>query len=473
MYCFMNRILKEFRKCFSREKAFNWLVVIVVGLMVRSDHMGVTSIIRELAIRPELYESMLHFFRAASWGLAQVRQSWYETVKANAPICREGVWNILIGDGVKQSKEARHMPGVKKLFQESEDSSKPAYIFGHMFGGLGILIGNETKKFCLPLSIRLHDGLQFLSDWEGSDDSAKTHVVQMVEDAYEAAKTFGNSLLLLDRYFLSVPALTRLAELNASQSARLEIVTKAKQNCVAFKQPVKKSGRGRPPKKGEKVRLKDIFSTDSSHFTKAELELYGKRKQVEYLCVDLLWGQKLYQILRFVLVKYEGTQSILVSTCLDLEPEAIIRLYSRRFRIEGCFRELKQQIGGFGYHFWTRAMPKLNHFSKKGTSDPLGKISDDKLRTAVCDTVQAVEGFVMFSCIAMGLLQVLSLQFSDSLNLPDFRYLRTRSSCIASEGTTMCFLRRNLFRFIALHPDLTISRIILGKSDTSALFRVA
>ena len=34
-------------------------------------------------------------------------------------------------------KEAKRMPGVKKQFQESENSSKPAYIFGHLFGGIG------------------------------------------------------------------------------------------------------------------------------------------------------------------------------------------------------------------------------------------------------------------------------------------------------------------------------------------------
>ncbi len=174
----------------------------------------------------------------------------------------------------------------------------------------------------MPLSIRIHDGLQFLSDWKGSDDGTKTHIVQMVEDAYEAAKTFGDSFLLLD---------------------------------------------------------------------------------------------------------------------------------------------------GFGYHFWTHAMPGLNHFSRKGASDPLSKNCDAKLRTAVL----AVEGFIMFSCVAMGLLQMLPLRFSDSLNLLDFRYLRTRSSRVVSEGTTMCILRRNLFRLIALRPDLTISRIILSKSDTSALHRAA
>lgn len=111
-------------------------------------------------MRPELYETMSHFFRATLWELACVHQTWYEIVKEKAPVCREGEWNILIGIGVKQSKEVRCMLGVKKSFQESEDSSKAAYIFGHMFGGLGIVIGNQAKRFCLPLSIRLHDGLQ-------------------------------------------------------------------------------------------------------------------------------------------------------------------------------------------------------------------------------------------------------------------------------------------------------------------------
>jgi len=40
--------------------------------------------------------------------------------------------------------------------------------------------------------------------------------------------------------------------------------------------------------------------------------LYGKEEKVEYWCLNLLWGVKLYQELRFVLVKYKGIESILV-----------------------------------------------------------------------------------------------------------------------------------------------------------------
>ncbi len=85
MFHFMNEILEGSRKCFSREAAFHRFVIVVVGLMVRTDPLGVTSFIRELGIRPDLYETMLHFFRATSWELARVRQAWYEMVKAKAP----------------------------------------------------------------------------------------------------------------------------------------------------------------------------------------------------------------------------------------------------------------------------------------------------------------------------------------------------------------------------------------------------
>lgn len=235
---------------------------------------------------------------------------WFQSVRNHAALHKEDGFTILIGDGVKQAKEGRFMPAVKKLFQESENSSKPQYIFGHMFGGLGVLAGTASKWFCIPLSIRLHDGLQPAANWEGSGIPAASHVIRMVEDAHESAKVFGKSLLLLDRYFLSVPALDRLAQLNAAGSTQMEIITKAKGNCVAYQAPpTKKPGRGRPPKKGAPVKLMGLFVSHSHLFEEAVLNLYGKEEIVRYYCTDLLWGQKLYQSLRFVLVEYRGKKA--------------------------------------------------------------------------------------------------------------------------------------------------------------------
>jgi len=198
-------------------------------------------------------------------------------VKEDFPLYKEGNFHILVGDGVMQSKEGRRMPGVKKLFQKSGNSAKPEYIHGHMFGGLGILAGNTKNWACIPLSIRLYHGLQAAHGWEGASISCSSHVIKMVGDAYHAAQTFGDCLLLLDRYFLTIPALKVLNALNHSGTVRLDIVTKAKKPCTAFEKPApQKPERGRPSKKGGAIHLKELFSPRKGQFLETRMELYGK-----------------------------------------------------------------------------------------------------------------------------------------------------------------------------------------------------
>ncbi len=135
-------------------------MVLIVGFMLRSDKLGITSVIRDLALAPQAYDALIHFFRATSWELDGIRECWYHIVKKLASLYLENGRCVFVGDGVKQPKEARRMPGVKRMHQESENSSKADMIFGHLFGGLGILAGGKGNSACIPLSIRLHDGLR-------------------------------------------------------------------------------------------------------------------------------------------------------------------------------------------------------------------------------------------------------------------------------------------------------------------------
>lgn len=465
----IDSLLLYFRPCFSRQATFHWFVVIILGLMVRSDCLGITSIIRDLSLHPRSYETLIHFFRSSAWSLESLRQTWLHVVQRVAPLFRMQGRVVLVGDGMKQAKEARRMPGVKKHHQESENTSKADYIFGHLFGATGILMGTPEKWFCLPLFMNLQDGVKAIFGWKAQPERQESHVVQMIDQGFAAAKEFGKALLLLDRYFLSIPALERVTHWNQSGAADLQIVTKVKSNAVAFERPAQegKKRRGRPCKKGATVKLMTLFQSRASAFQLAQVMMYGKEETVSFYTVDLLWGNGLYQELRFVLVKWGDRLSILASTDLTLAATDIISLYGYRFKIECTFREMKQQMGGFSYHFWSKSMPKLNRYLEKGQAHPLEHVKDEKDQANIQMTVKAIEGYVMCGCIAMGLLQLLAVDYSHRTPGLFLRYLRTPSKAIVSEATVMAYLRKSIFRMFARNPHLSITQIIRSKQDTS------
>ena len=459
----IEKILSSFKDQFTRTAAFKWFVVVVIGLMVRTDKLGITSVIRALSIAPQNYESMLHFFRAESWSLPKLRDCWCKTVGQNIPLfCNKGR-ALLVGDGTKQSKEGRYMPGVKKLAQESETQSKPEYIHGHMWGGVGVLVGKARRFFCVPLSMRIHDGLQSLT--ELGENVSVSHVVQMMRDGVSVAQSLErDALFLLDRYFLSVPALLELIRLNAKNTYKVEIITKLKRSVVAYEPaPQRLSGqRGRTRKKGAKVKLIELFDTQKEQFRSQKLNLYGKKHLIRYYSVDLLWGQGLYHELRFVLLEYDNVQSILASTDLTVAPLDIVQLYSYRFRIEHTFRELKQELGGFSYHFWTKALPKLSHFKKKSDPDPIAQVTDPKKRRRICQAIRATELYALLACIAMGILQALSIDFSNGVFSEPLRYQRTPAKRNPSEANMMVCLRQRIFSLLAFHAQNEIPRLIFS-----------
>lgn len=462
MWKFVNDTIQEFRECFSRQAAFKWFVVAIIGLMVRTDHLGVTSIIRTLGINPRYYESFIHFFRAKSWKLEAIRNKWIGIVMKSGLVYSICCKPLLIGDGVKQSKEGRKMPCVSKLAQESENSAKPQFINGHHFGAIGVLLGISSKLFCALLSMRLHNGNEAIGKWADVEFANESHTVRMIREACHIASQTQSCILTLDRYYLTAPALFALDEAHKEASKTLiSLVTRAKRNVVAYEKPIAKTGRGRPAKKGASVKLQTLFTTESASFQTATVEIYGRIENVEFLAIDLLWGQGLYQELRFVLVKYGSTEAILVSTDLTLSPESIIEIYSFRFKIECTFREFKQNIAGFAYRFWTSAMPKLNRFDKNiHRTDNLEAITCDKQKTDIVNTFNAIEGFAMFAVIAFGLVQMVALRFGKEINDSSFRWLRTIRNNTPSEATTIDFLRKSIFILFQPSPHLGISNLI-------------
>ena len=216
--------------------------------------------------------------------------------------------------------------------------------------------------------------------------------------------------------------------------------------------------------------MKELFLSHKENFRETEIELYGRKESIRYYCTDLLWGQKLYQELRFVLVEMNGVQSILASTSLELEPLSIIRLYSYRFRIECTFRELKQQMGAFCYRFWSKHMPKLSHYRKKGELTAMECVEGEKSRRKILEAIRATEIHMSLSCIAMGILQGLSICFIGEIRPGQLRYQRTPSRGRVSEAAIMDYLRKHFFRLLGKQPELRITQIIQEQQDESGIY---
>jgi hypothetical protein len=455
---YIDGILLQFRSCFNREATFKWFLIAIAGFMIRTDHLGVASMVREMMVDPSKYTAFIHFFHSTAWNLDTIKIKWLEIIKGSGQICRIFDKPVLIGDGVKQPKEAIRTPGVKKLRQESEDSTKSEFIRGQMFGGLGVIIGNAAKMFCLPLSMSIHDGNKSILEWSESEYKGDSHVTRLAREACKAAGMIGqNCFLLLDRYFLTRPMLEAVAEETKKAGKDLvKLITRPKDNYTAW---TVTENKGAKPKVKDALKIKDFFHTEAACFTEAELSIYGNLKEVRYLCRNLLWGRDLYQELRFVFTVVEHVESIFVCTDLAMDPCQIIEMYCYRFKIETLFRAFKQTLAGFSCRFWTSKMPVFQKYLKATEMElEVAATCSGMPRDRIVNTYNAIEGFVFFACIAMGLIQLISLRFSKVVNDSKIRWLRTAAINVPSEETTANFIRHAF-------------RLMLDKCDDLALVR--
>lgn len=462
----IDTILQRFQCCFKRKETFSWFVVIVVGMLVRTNLRGVSSFVGCLHLDSCHYESMINFFRSKAFKLRDLKYQWLNVVQQHIKSVKIDGRSIVIGDHIKVSKEAWYMPVVKKLHQDSENVGKPEYIFGHQFGMIGILAEGSTTQ-CIPLDIALHDGIDDINALKHdspeqaiSETPKENSIVKMIQMAGTyVLSTFKPIIFLLDAYFPSKAAFNAAEAVNLGLlSSLITLIMRAKSNTVAYEEPkiVEKRGQGRPRIYGDKIVFKNVFKNCLAMFQTININLYGKNEKVQYLCMDLLW-KPIRRKVRFVLVKTGERMMILMCSDLTLHPQQIILSYSYRFKIEVSFKMLKLIMGGFCYHFWTKALPKL---SRHKTKTDLSCIKEQNLKDRILATTRAIEVFAFLSCIAMGISTIISLTIPNLVWDKFTGWLRTRSSSVPSVETVRSVVQQELsWNFRNLKQYATLSKI--------------
>lgn len=324
------------------------------------------------------------------------------------------------------------------------------------------------KIFCIPLCAELHEGLEAIRTWQNKlppliDGRPKVSVTSlMAAMVANLAPALGKRcLVVLDAYFAVAPVFAILKQVRDGAGCRLvHVVTRAKSNVVAYTDAPPKTGRrGRPRIYGEKLNLNQLFDTRRQDFEQIAIDVYGQVKQLAFLCLDLIW-KPVDDKIRFVLVQDGAKHFILMGSDLSLSASDMILAYSYRFKIEVGFKVLKHLIGAFFYRFWTGAWPCIG----KATNSDLSAVTDARRQNLIAQTTNAIEAFANFGCIATGILQILAINFHETIWHRYSGWLRTVSSSIPSEEVVQSVVQQEYYHNFRSFSTDAIYRIILSKS---------
>jgi hypothetical protein len=451
------------RPAFSRLRTFIWFATAVAGMTVRTELLGVTSIVRALALQPRFYDNLLDLFHSSAVKLDRLAALWTRAVLRlfPAPLLVNGR-RVVVGDGIKVPKCGRKMPAVKLLHQQSESNTKPEYIMGHSLQAVSLLVTAAQSVFAVPLAVRIHEGLV----WSNRDRRTlldkmltllQTVAIEdpfyFVADAYYAARKIIRGLIADNNH----------------------LVTRVRSNAVAYtvyrqRGPRK---RGRPRLYGEKVKLKSLLN-DRRTLQSAKSPVYGEHNvTIQYLVRDLLW-RPAGQLVRFVAVSHPTRGScLLMCTDVSLDAIEIIRLYGLRFKIEHSFKQAVRQIGAFAYHFWMQDMKPL----KRRNGNQYLHRESREYREGIKRKIHAYHVFMQAGVVAQGLLQYLAVVFPELVWKSFGSWLRTiRPGIPPSELVVTTALRNTLPEFLlSFAKTHTLAKFITERQDTERIkmFRLA
>ncbi|MFM7088385.1 MAG: transposase [Candidatus Paceibacterota bacterium] len=429
------KIIRELRDGFERQQTFLWFAVAVAGFCTRGDLAGVSSFIRGLGLGERYYCSLVGFFGSNAIRLDRLTELWVALVMRLFPLIRMHGRIILVADGIKISKEGRKMPGVKLLHQDSQSNSKAEYIMGHSIQAVSVLAGTESHALAVPLTARIHEGMVL------SNRSTQT-LLDKLSHLINSLSLAMPYYLIADAYYASGPFALQCLSTNN------HLITRVRNNAVAFEKPPKKSKatRGRPKVYGLKVSLRSLFD-DLSAFTTTVSQVYNEdQKEIRYLVRDLYW-RSAQRVMRFVLVAHPlRGRIILMSTDLSLNALDIIKLYSLRFKIEISFKSACHSVGVYSYHFWSIVMKRL----KRGAGDQHLHKESEQYREAVLRKLAAYHTFIQTGIIAQGILLYLGLTHTALVWKSFGSWLRTiRPNVPPSEMVVMLALKNTYPQFLA------------------------
>lgn len=332
--------LLPFRQAFF-QPGWRYFQGFIWAMLLSTGRKCVSQIGRSCFFVERSLSSWERFLAEQQWDMDQVMLALIGLLQQElgAKLTYAGRYVIAI-DPTFVAKIKGRMLGVQTWRQHSENPDRSTKVIGHqwMLGGMLTRLGERWR--CFPIWSRLVSGKQNPSHFVVSAPG-QAHPMSIWETAIAmvsqaAAMVTGAPLcVVMDAYFAKACMLNPVIEMGVT------LLTRLRHDAVGWDDP-EYCGRGRPPERGRKWKLAQLWET-APHET-VTAHLYGKLVQVSVVVRDV-WLRDVSKKVRVVVV--EGVQRPVLLACTDLSMTAsqILELYAARFSLELAIRDLKGFLG--------------------------------------------------------------------------------------------------------------------------------
>lgn len=332
--------LLPFRQAFS-QPGWRYFQGFIWAMLVSTGRKCVSQIGRTCFFVERSLSSWERFLAEQQWDMDQVMLALFGLFQQELGESLMYAGRYVIGlDPTFVAKVKGRMLGVQTWREHSENPDRGTQVTGHqwMLGGLLAKLGERWR--CFPVWSRLVSGKQHPSHFVVSPDgevhrmSIWATALAMITQA--ASMLTGFPLcVVMDAYFAKACMWNPVIELGVT------LITRLRHDAVGWDDP-EYCGRGRPPKRGRKWKLTELWQA-APHET-VTAHLYGKVGEVSVVVRDV-WLRDVSDKVRVVVV--EGVHRPILLACTDLTMSArqILELYAARFSLELAIRDLKGFLG--------------------------------------------------------------------------------------------------------------------------------
>ena len=349
--------LLAFQPCFTRP-SFASFWALTCAWILCSGRRSLTRIIQAAQLTDlKHYCSFHRFFSQARWNLDDLGHCVFQLL---LPFCQE----VLIGsvDDTLARKSGRHIWGAGMHHDPLRSTQKrPVFSFGHNFVVFSLQVAlpfAPNKYWAFPILVRMyrkrHTG-QRAPGKGGKLEPKQTG--QATAGQYRTRPELALEMILIVAGWIPQRILRVLGDseyagrsISRHLPANAKLISRMNMKAALYAPADKVVQRGRRRKKGNRLPSPLQMAQDKkAKWIKTTVVLYGKTVKLWYQTIDALWypsaGQ---QLLRIVVVRDPSGRrrdDCFFSTDLTLKATQILEVFSRRWPLEVCFRDVKQFPG--------------------------------------------------------------------------------------------------------------------------------